>query len=127
MRTEGNAVLFRLGEALSGAAAGFTVPTEKIDEMRQALYAKTLELHPGGEFPERPLWIDAELPFEEVTGESLLCLDALEPYGQGNEAPVFISRDLRLAEPPSAAAVPIPAPTRRSSELTGRRLLEPSA
>jgi len=82
------------------AAAGFTVPTEKIDEMRAALYAKALELHPGGVFPERPLWIDAELPFEEVRAETILCLDMLEPYGQENEAPVFFSRDLRLAEPP---------------------------
>ena len=87
------------------AAAGFTVPVAKIDEMRAALYARALELHPGGEFPERPLWIDAELPFEEVTGESLLCLDALEPYGQDNEAPVFLSRDLRLAEQPQVLGV----------------------
>ena len=32
--------------------------------------------------------------------DNILCLDALEPYGQGNEAPIFVSRDLRLAEPP---------------------------
>jgi single-stranded-DNA-specific exonuclease len=82
------------------AAAGFTVPTEKIEEMRAALYAKALELYPGGEFPPSPLLIDAELPFEEVTGETILCLDSLEPYGQDNEAPVFISKDVRLAEPP---------------------------
>ena len=82
------------------AAAGFTVPTEKIEEMRAALYAKALELYPGGVFPERPLWIDAELDITEVNSDNILCLDALEPYGQGNEAPVFVSRDLRLAEPP---------------------------
>ena len=82
------------------AAAGFTVPLARLDEMRAALYAKALELHPKGAYPERPLWIDAELPFKEITGESLLCLDALEPYGQDNMAPVFLSRNLRLAEPP---------------------------
>jgi single-stranded-DNA-specific exonuclease len=82
------------------AAAGFTVPTAKIEEMRTALYAKALELHPGGEYPPSPLLIDAELPFDEVTGETMLCLDSLEPYGQDNEAPVFISKDVRLAEPP---------------------------
>ncbi|MCH2104238.1 MAG: single-stranded-DNA-specific exonuclease RecJ [Planctomycetes bacterium] len=82
------------------AAAGFTVPTDRIEEMRAALYAKTLELYPGGVFPERPLWIDAELDITDVSRDNILCLDALEPYGQGNEAPIFVSRDLRLAEPP---------------------------
>lgn len=82
------------------AAAGFTVPTAKIDEMRAALYAKALELHPGGVYPPSPLLIDAELPFGEVVDETMLSLDCLEPYGQDNEAPVFFSRDVRLAEPP---------------------------
>ena len=80
-------------------AAGLQVPTDRIDELRERINEKARASLPGG-VPTQPLVIDGELPFESMTGELMSHIDRLEPFGEQNEAPVLVSRDLRLAAPP---------------------------
>jgi len=80
-------------------AVGFGLPCENIAALRAAMdsYARTkltaAELQPT-------LEIDAEIGIEEVTPKLLEALQRLEPYGQGNREPVFVTRSVRLIGPP---------------------------
>jgi single-stranded-DNA-specific exonuclease len=49
---------------------------------------------------EPALDIDCELPFERMTPATMSLLDRLAPFGAANDAPVFLSRSVHLAEPP---------------------------
>lgn len=82
------------------SAAGCEVRADAIDSVREAVCARARELLADGDGADRPLEIDAELPLSEVTERLMADLDRLEPYGEQNEKPIFLSRGLRLAEPP---------------------------
>lgn len=81
------------------AAAGLDVEADQVDALREAICARAREVLAGG-LPELPLHVDAELDFGIVDPELMRHLDRLEPFGERNEAPVFLARDLRLASPP---------------------------
>ncbi len=81
------------------AAAGMDVAARDVDALREAINAAAREALADG-LPEPPVTIDGELAFEEMTPELMRHLDRLEPYGERNEAPVLLSRGLRLASPP---------------------------
>jgi single-stranded-DNA-specific exonuclease len=109
-RTVGN---FNVLDAMRGAAehmerfgghaqaAGCEVRPASIDGLRAAVCARAREMladtdgHPAAE-----LAIDAELAFGDVDRELMAWVDRLEPFGAGNATPIFVSRDVRLAEPP---------------------------
>lgn len=79
------------------AAAGLTVPTERIAELEARLMELAREWF-GGRGPAIPLDLDLELYLHEVslrTAETLACL---EPFGHGNPAPRCLVRDVRLAD-----------------------------
>jgi len=88
-----------IGYGGHAAAAGLEVRADAVDELREAINAAARERLAEG-LPEQPLRIDGELPFEEMNPELMRHVDRLEPFGERNEAPVFLSRDLRLAQPP---------------------------
>ncbi len=44
--------------------------------------------------------MDAELPIDAITGPLAAELDMLEPFGSGNEEPVFCAFDVRAAGEP---------------------------
>ena len=75
------------------AAAGMTLRPELLPDFRQALNdaARTLRTDDAGPIP---LDVDAELNLEEVDRRFIVALEDLAPYGQGNAAPVFLSRGL---------------------------------
>ena len=81
------------------AAAGMDIGADDVDALREAICAHAREVLAGG-LPEVPTVIDGELDFGQVTPELMKHLDRMEPYGECNEAPVLLSRDLRLASPP---------------------------
>jgi single-stranded-DNA-specific exonuclease len=82
-------------------AAGCEVLPERVELLRAALARHTRAVWAApSAAQERELWIDAELPFEEVTPELMGWVERLEPFGEGNPEPVFAARDLRLAEEP---------------------------
>jgi single-stranded-DNA-specific exonuclease len=77
------------------AAAGFTVPNENIDLLRDRLINTAAETLRGEAL--RPLLeIDAEVPLSQLTGLEIKGLMRFEPCGQGNRKPVLLSRGVRL-------------------------------
>jgi single-stranded-DNA-specific exonuclease len=77
------------------AAAGFTVRTDHLAELKQRLQAiassqlRDLELRPT-------LTADAEVKLKELDMNLLTALDTLQPTGYGNPQAIFISRDLEV-------------------------------
>lgn len=81
------------------AAAGMTIASERIPELRKRLseYADNVlsddDLVPG-------LSVDAVLLPETIDLRLFEALSALEPFGQGNPKPVFVTKCLFLREDP---------------------------
>ena len=70
-------------------AAGFTIREEQIPAFRRRMN-ELVRLRTGGEEMVSELDIDAEIPDPAMlTREQVEALDILEPYGAGNEKPVF--------------------------------------
>jgi single-stranded-DNA-specific exonuclease len=79
------------------AAAGFTARTENLPALRERLTAIASEVLADRELvPE--LAIDAELELESLSPQLLTDLDKLEPTGEANPAPVFLTRDVEVHE-----------------------------
>jgi len=80
-------------------AVGFALPCENIAALRAAMdgYARTklsaADLQPT-------LEIDGELSLDEVSPKLFDCLRQLEPFGQGNREPIFVTKSARLIGPP---------------------------
>ena len=81
-------------------AAGCEVRAEDVDRLRDALCKRAREMLDGGALPTAPVHIDCELAFGDVTPTFMRELDRLKPFGERNDTPVFLARDLRLAEHP---------------------------
>lgn len=81
------------------AAAGMKIRSERIPELRRRLseYADAA-LRPEDLEPE--LHIDAVLLPESIDLKLIGALSALEPFGQGNPKPVFVTKGLFLREDP---------------------------
>lgn len=78
-------------------AAGLTVSAEKIPEMRIRLNGIIRDSCDDRCFlPEKEY--DAEMTLDRVTLETVDALEALEPTGCGNPAPVFLCRDASVQE-----------------------------
>lgn len=72
------------------SAAGMRVHADNLGAFEQALY-QTAETEWGQ--PAAPsLWVDAPLPLERINDALMKELAQLEPYGQGNEEPIFYAR-----------------------------------
>jgi single-stranded-DNA-specific exonuclease len=80
-------------------AVGFSLESARVPELRERLqqHAATL-LTP--QVLERKLDCSAELPLHHIGIPFYQALRLLEPYGMGNEEPVFIARNLILDAPP---------------------------
>ncbi|MBA7613362.1 Single-stranded-DNA-specific exonuclease RecJ [subsurface metagenome] len=78
-------------------AAGFTLPTKNLPRFQQTLsqLAATqlagVDLHPH-------LDIDAEVVLPDLSGGTLQTIQQLAPFGQGNPAPIFLSRRVRVID-----------------------------
>jgi single-stranded-DNA-specific exonuclease len=79
------------------AAAGFTAENENLPALKEALTARA-----GDELAHVELVpvidIDAAIPLHRVNGKLIQSLACLAPFGQGNPEPVFLSRDLEVAD-----------------------------
>jgi len=85
------------------AAAGFTVPTSRLDELAARLQA-IAQLQLGGRDLTPILKIDAETLPHELNHETCDHLKRLEPCGYGNATPVLMSRNLRVRDVRSVGA-----------------------
>jgi single-stranded-DNA-specific exonuclease len=80
-------------------AVGFSLPSERVDELRERLCAYAGE-HLRDEDLGVALECHAEIPLSQVTPEFYSWLRRLEPFGMGNEEPVFVARNVRVLAPP---------------------------
>ena len=81
-------------------AAGMSIKGENLDTLRKRLNEQ------AGLTPEdfiEKVWIDVPLPFEYATLTLFEQLERLEPFGQGNEKPVFAQKDVTVL---SARSIP---------------------
>ena len=72
-------------------AAGLSVREADIGELRRRLN-ENAELTEEDFIPR--IWIDVPMPFEYASEELVRELERLEPFGQGNEKPLFAQKDL---------------------------------
>jgi len=79
------------------AAAGFRVDNRNLDALEGRLRA-IAEESLGARELQPVLEADAEPPLSEMTWELLAEMERLEPYGCGNEPPLFVSRGVFIRD-----------------------------
>lgn len=75
------------------AAAGFTIRNEKVQELKACLQL-IAEKQLSTEILQPSLNIDLEIPLKDLKPSILDFLDKLQPTGNSNEQPIFVSRNL---------------------------------
>lgn len=73
-------------------AAGFSVSADRVDEMRTRLAAAIQQVKRG----PAPIKVDLELDLRSADLNLAQQLKLLEPLGEGNRAPLFLARRVRL-------------------------------
>lgn len=79
------------------AAAGFTVETRRVDEVRDRLVEEAARSLAGRELAP-VLEIDCNLPLSSLRGEEIRWLSRLGPFGIGNPQPMFLARAVTVVE-----------------------------
>ncbi|HUQ49249.1 MAG TPA: single-stranded-DNA-specific exonuclease RecJ [Terriglobales bacterium] len=80
-------------------AVGFTLPCDRVPELCAAMDAYARGRLTAEDFIPT-LAVDSEVSLAELTPEFLRHLQRLEPYGMDNREPIFMIRNVRLAQPP---------------------------
>jgi single-stranded-DNA-specific exonuclease len=78
-------------------AAGFTVPTSNLPQLQEQLLSLA-EARLAGLDLRPHIDIDAEVPFSDLTGETIMQIQGLAPFGAGNPIPAFVSRHVEVAD-----------------------------
>lgn len=78
-------------------AAGFTVDNHNLPALKEGLQTAAAAAL-GGRDLIPPLDIDGEVPLGRLDGGTIRWLQRLEPFGQGNPQPVFLSRRVQVVE-----------------------------
>jgi single-stranded-DNA-specific exonuclease len=79
------------------AAAGFTAENDKLPALKEALLQQALEGLAGVEFAP-VIDIDAALDLRHMNGKLISMLSQLGPFGCANPEPVFLSRNVEIAD-----------------------------
>lgn len=80
-------------------AAGMTIPTDHLKELRRRITALADERLGPDELTPR-LRVDCRLPLRGITARMVKGLRAMEPFGAGNPRPVFHTGSAELAQGP---------------------------
>lgn len=80
-------------------AAGLSIREERIEDFRKNLAAYVLE-NTSEEDRQPCLVYDAEIRFSQLSLDFLSSYELLQPFGNGNPQPVFVSRNVGLSRPP---------------------------
>ena len=80
-------------------AAGLSIHESKIGSFRRR-FADYVLATTTAEQRQPKLMYDAEISFDQLSLEFLASYDLLQPFGNGNPQPVFISRGVHLSRPP---------------------------
>ncbi len=76
-------------------AAGFTVETQKLDQLEEKLYELSAKLLKKDHL-ERVLNIDLEIPSDFISFKTYDLISKLKPFGMANPEPTFITKNLRV-------------------------------
>jgi single-stranded-DNA-specific exonuclease len=92
----GNELIAGGGHAM---AAGLSIHEESLDRFREKFASFVLEnSSPEERVPRLPF--DAEIEFSELSLNFLASYELLQPFGNSNPQPVFVSRQVELVNPP---------------------------
>jgi single-stranded-DNA-specific exonuclease len=80
-------------------AVGFSLPCERIPELRAHLNAHARQRLTAEDFIP-VLEVEDEIELTQITPDLLRTIARLEPFGMGNPEPVFLARSVRLLLPP---------------------------
>jgi single-stranded-DNA-specific exonuclease len=80
-------------------AVGFSLPCDRIPELRTRLNAHARERFTPEDFIP-VLELEDEIELTQVTPDLLCTIGSLEPFGMGNPEPLFLARGVRLLLPP---------------------------
>jgi single-stranded-DNA-specific exonuclease len=80
-------------------AAGLSVHEDNIDRFRRR-FADYVLAKTTREQRRPKLFYDAEIAFDQLSLDFLASYELLQPFGNGNPQPVFISRGVNLSRPP---------------------------
>ena len=80
-------------------AVGFSLPSSSVAELRRRLEAYALA-NLAEDALGSPLTIHANLPLDRITPALFTWLRRMEPCGMGNEEPVFVAQNVRVASAP---------------------------
>jgi len=78
-------------------AAGFTVETEKLPEIKQKMENLAMEQIPD-ELLSPVLEIDCEIVFADITQKLYKEIEKFEPFGFGNTKPKFLTKGIQIVE-----------------------------
>lgn len=76
-------------------AAGLTIKAENISRFRKHFEKAVRKKTTPSDFLQTVL-VDYELGFDEISGELIDALESLEPYGEGNPEPLFMTRNVKV-------------------------------
>ncbi len=102
-RSVGSFSMYRLLKACSAylikfgghpMAGGFSMKADEIPDLRRKIEQYTLQNYTV--MPDAELYADLRVLGEELTVENVKSLDRLEPFGAGNEKPVFMLENCEL-------------------------------
>ncbi len=80
-------------------AAGFTIETSKIDELKSMMYQKFSEIHDIENLPKKTMEVECILdPETDFTLENIAIIDRFRPFGIGNRKPLFLLQDQTILE-----------------------------
>lgn len=78
-------------------AAGFVMPSADVDQLREQLLEIAARELVGVDL--RPaITIDAVIPLSTLTGKTYKLVSALAPFGQANQVPTFLSRNVKVMD-----------------------------
>lgn len=77
------------------AAAGITLATDRLQPFKERFEASVSAMTQASHFVEK-ITIDCEIFFKDIDPDLLTELDALQPFGQENPAPLFMAKNIEI-------------------------------
>ena len=78
-------------------AAGFTLQSSSIDIFEQQ-FLIAIGAQKAESLANKPIEYECEITLSDVNSDNIKFLKSMEPFGQGNPSPIFLSRQLQVYE-----------------------------
>lgn len=77
-------------------AAGFTIESSKIQNLKEALWKQFAQVHDITNLPKKVLSVECSLPPNNIDIKTLEDIDLFRPFGIGNPKPLFILENVTI-------------------------------